>query len=234
MVLMISCFDRYLDIAQSCHPRNKFTELRDLFWRAISYKDTTRGRNRVLLTSSMGEATFMALLRGVVHNVKHHHTLDITVDSLLAVKSSHVESIIGRRGTGFDVVVHVVSDPLKAICAISRSDSALSLFIPVQSTLPPLTKALYYWISTNQIIDFYADVNLPVASFAETIAKQPLLSFLRRAHTEKCKSMGELEKRMPGTTWKDLSSADSFAAQAACKMALHYGYDCPLKIESED
>ena len=130
-------------------------------------------------------------------------------------------------------MVHVTIDPLKAILALSHTHRWQSgTLIPRRPAepLPGLVMALYYWIATSQIIDFYADVNIPVHKIATTIEKEPLLAFLQSADPSKVQTLVDIEQHMAATTWDKLDRADSFAARIACQLAVNYGYECPLDI----
>lgn len=87
-----------------------------------------------------------------------------------------------------------------------------------------LTRALYYWVAVNQLLELYVDDRVRI----EDVHKWHGLDLHIIQKVQRDDADG------PTTTWLALQAEDEFMANIACKMGIAYGYESCSEIFGHD
>eukprot|EP00042_Codosiga_hollandica_P024103 m.99124 g.99124 ORF g.99124 m.99124 type:complete len:906 (-) comp51437_c0_seq5:2417-5134(-) len=216
----------YLKDISECSTNASNTIMRDLFWTGLSYKQPQLSpRNAILVTGSFGDAHFFPRLSQAWAGGEA--VSPVVFSANLALKSSLSEISPAPR---FGKVVHLVADPLRSIQRLAdQTDwTKATAVLPVTASfakLPALTKALYYWVAVNQLLEMYVDLTLRVDQL-HILSHDPTLRFLANLRPREIRSIQAGEFTAQATTWGQLAEADVFIARIACEIATRQGYPC--------
>eukprot|EP00051_Salpingoeca_urceolata_P032032 m.1213 g.1213 ORF g.1213 m.1213 type:complete len:709 (-) comp470_c0_seq2:68-2194(-) len=164
-------------------------------------------------------------------------TENIAVGWEFAVRSSNYPSgahtwHIPPQNTRFRRAIHHVQHPLRAIAAATTLPAVAWEFIeqatPIaHRALPLVQRALYHWVTWNQLIDMYADERymveeIDVAQLC-TRARLPCVSS-SDTHALLQRHLHHPPGMLPNVTWELLTSIDPLVTDMARQMAADYGY----------
>jgi hypothetical protein len=211
-----------------CNAKKPSHLTREAFWSRLSlFKPHGTA---ILITGSFGEEPALLWLRKQpTKSLKHW----IAIDARLALRAKP-DSQLGSaqlRALQFGYVVHTTLSPLFGIAQLAlgtdwETSDSLVHFRAQASFRDALTKALYTWIATHQLLEMYSTTRvqlevLKAINLPDNIPV-PMLDDSQRWQLD------ALIRRYPKTTWQELIDCDEFAAQIACKMAIRFGYECNL------
>eukprot|EP00042_Codosiga_hollandica_P058627 m.886804 g.886804 ORF g.886804 m.886804 type:complete len:838 (-) comp59914_c0_seq1:102-2615(-) len=223
-----------------------YMQLRDTWWSAVAYRHTgteplSLTRSRHLITGTFGEDALLRTLQAHVPTLLRSH---LVVDSELATRK-HVnlfrQEAVSLTEEAFGFVVHLTSDPLRAISEMAahlRAGQVEPLLL-FHTTMPqyhhhpqhtvatqPVTRAMYWWLTSTLLLDMYVDkqVRLEDAIGSGIQGSGWTFEISGEARLELQQSL----RKAVDVSWGDLEAADGFVARIACKAALRQGYACPL------
>eukprot|EP00042_Codosiga_hollandica_P057606 m.856111 g.856111 ORF g.856111 m.856111 type:complete len:378 (+) comp59629_c0_seq11:1819-2952(+) len=228
---------------------------------------------KILLTGTFGEESMLSLARGHLDSQSSHVVADARLALKIDMHSSVTRATFSKESNRartdllalqtrhlgkLSHLVHLRLHPLRSVAELaamnetewSIADSLIGALDGTQ-TLPPLTRALYYWVAMNQYLDMVADCGFRVEDIALLVRSSTSTEaaracperlverILSQFATEETGSslLEDWRQRYPElrtTSWEDLQEADPLMAQTACAMTLDYGYECPLLSPEAD
>eukprot|EP00042_Codosiga_hollandica_P049028 m.561279 g.561279 ORF g.561279 m.561279 type:complete len:255 (-) comp57796_c0_seq2:42-806(-) len=185
---------------------------------------------RILVTGTPGEGPLLKLLQGGGRNA-------IVFDADSAFRPfSPSGPIASPAELKFRRVIHVSIDPLRSIAHMAllleqqpNADNYLrhrpespSFDTPV----PALTRALYWWLTTTQLLEMYVDEHVRAEDIHQR-RSEPALTFLSNLSEIALRNMHNRLSEMASSTWTALAEGDAFMVSLACKIANRQGHACP-------
>eukprot|EP00042_Codosiga_hollandica_P049030 m.561736 g.561736 ORF g.561736 m.561736 type:complete len:227 (-) comp57796_c0_seq44:42-722(-) len=202
-------------------------------WSALSYKHLDpqpSDPRRILVTGTHGEGPLLKLLQGGGRNA-------IVFDADSAFRpfapSGHIASPAELK---FRRVIHVSIDPLRSIAHMAllleqqpNADNYLGHGPESSSAdtpVPALTRALYWWLMTTQLLEMYVDEHVRAEDIHQRRG-EPSLAFFSSVDEVTLHNLHKHVSEMASSTWTALAEGDAFMVSLACKIANRQGHACP-------